>query len=505
MTQLNGSPQAIAIGEGYAVRAPGIRGAADLSRPSTTADRARGRGPNDGTEDLDRALAATNVTEVRQVDVRLQPTPPAEATRALRSVDGQETIELQAPDLGPETGQLVLACDETGVVTWHLPVDDALQVQTPTSRGSGNVKRFRIPATQPRPASPAESTQRSLLGVVGRKLLKVLVFPVLDPVIGAISETFTERWEAKNHPYGLRAFSPADRRTPGAGALAASDWDRLTAGRALLFIHGTFSTAHAAFNQIPDPTFEELYRRYGERVFAFNHFSMAHGPKQNIQWLLEQLPAGRSLEVDIVCHSRGGLVARTLAEGAFGLDASRVKVRRIVFVGVPNQGTMLVHPDHMIKMIDRFTSALNLFPSGPVAETLEALITAVKVIGHGALGGLDGLRSMQPGGAFLGQLNQGTASGGDYYGIAADFEPGDGDQGLKALLTGKVDSLVDRCFETAPNDLVVPQIGVYDGNGSAGFPIPDERLLKVPPAARVIHTTLFGYPPTSAKLTEWLG
>jgi hypothetical protein len=79
------------------------------------------------------------------------------------------------------------------------------------------------------------------------------------------------------------------------------------------------------------------------------------------------------------------------------------------------------------------------------------------------------------------------------------------DQGLKALLTGSVtDAVMDRVFEQVPNDLVVPEPGVYGANGNAAFPIPGVRLLQVVPDAGVVHTTLFGYSATSEKLVEWL-
>lgn len=504
-SQLSGSPQVIALGEGYQIRAPGVHGTVELRRPRTAEDRARARSAEDGTAALDVALANSNVTEVRQIELSLIPPPAAAATRALRSVDGQEILELQVPDLGPETGQLVLACDESGVLTWHLPVDEQQRIQTPATRGTGNVKRFLIPATQPRPASAEEAAKRSLIGVIGKKLLKVLVYPVLDPVIGKISEVFAEHWEEKNRPYGLRDFSPENFRDAVGPVIRHSDWPRLSEGRALLFIHGTFSTAHSAFSQITDATFAELHRRYGGRVFAFNHFSLSHDPRRNIEWLLKQVPMGQSLEVDIVCHSRGGLVARTLAQNpsAFGLDTSPLKVRRVVFVGVPNNGTPLTNPDHMVQMLDRYSTALNLFPTGAVTETLEAILTVVKVVGHGALEGLAGLAAMRPDGTFLNTLNAGQEAGTGYYAIAADFEPVD--NGLKALLTGKVtDAVMDRVFEQVPNDLVVPETGVYGKNGNEAFPITDTHRLLIPEDAGIIHTTLFSYPPGMDRLQDWL-
>jgi hypothetical protein len=324
-------------------------------------------------------------------------------------------------------------------------------------------------------------------------------------VIGAVSEMFAERWEQRSRPYGLRTFTPDNFRIAGAGALSDSDWTRLRGGRALLFIHGTFSTAHGAFALIEPAAFKTLSDRYDGRVFAFNHFTLSHDPRRNVEWLVGQLPAGAPLDIDIVCHSRGGLVARTIAEqpSVFGLDTSRLGVRRVVFVGVPNNGTLLAHPDHMMKMIDRFTTLLNVFPSGVVTETLEAIITAVKVIGHGALKGLQGLASMQPDGEFLKKLNQGAPAGRGYYAIAADYEPTD--PGLRALVAGSVaDGVLDRVFEGMGNDLVVPESGVYSANGSGAFPIPDERLLRVKNDAGVIHTTFFGYAPAWRKVAEWL-
>jgi len=504
-TQLTGSPQPVTLGEGYQIRAPGVRGSAELRRPRPAADRSRARVAEDGTGALDAALANTHFTEVRQISLALQPALAAAEARALRSVDGQEMLELQVPDLGTETGQVVLACDETGVLTWHLPVEEQQRIETPATRGAGRVKHFLIPATRPQPASAEATGKRSLLGVIGRKLLKVLVYPLLDPVIGAISEAFAQRWEAAKRPYGLRDFAPGNFRNPAGPPLTDADWSRLGAGPALLFIHGTFSTAHSAFSEISDDTFAELHRRYGGRVFAFNHHTLSHDPRRNVEWLLARLPRDRRLQVDIVCHSRGGLVARTLAQhpSAFGLDTSPLQVRRVVFAGVPNNGTALTHPDHMVRMLDRYTTALNLFPTGVVTETLEVILTALKVLGHGALHGLDGLAAMRPGGDFLATLNAGRENGDGYHAIAADFEPAD--QGLRALLTGKVaDAVMDRVFSDVPNDLVVPEPGVHGDNGNPAFPIPPARRLLVPLEAGIIHTTLFSHPPAQARLRDWL-
>mgnify|MGYP003482009188 CR=1 FL=1 len=66
------------------------------------------------------------------------------------------------------------------------------------------------------------------------------------------------------------------------------------------------------------------------------------------------------------------------------------------------------------------------------------------------------------------------------------------------------DAVLDRVFESTPNDLVVPEPGVFGENGNGAFPIATSHVLQVPAAQGVIHTTLFGYPPVGARLLDWL-
>ncbi len=500
MTTLNASALPIPLGEsGYALRTPGWRGDARMERPAPLAGRARG--PHDGSEALDAAFAATGVTELRRIELSLVPAGPSAGGATLRSTAGEPVVELQVPDLGAEVGQLVLACDEDGALSWHLPLDDALQPQAPAVRGAGGVKHFRIPAaaTAGATAPGAPAAQRSVLGAVGRKLLKVLVYPLTDPVVGLVGRGFASAWEAHARAPLVRRFTPAQRRMPRAEALTPADWAALAGGPALLFVHGTFSSAHGAFDRLPDDVFDRLHARYGGRVFAYDHPYLATDPVDNARWLMAQLPQGLTLELDIVCHSRGGLVSRVIAEQ----PAAGWQVRRVVFVAVPNQGTPLADPDHMVQMVDRLSTALNLLPTGPVVETLEALITAVKVIGHGALDGLPGLAAMAPGGPVLQHLNTGGRPQPGYCAVSADFRPTGG--GLASIVGRSLaDRVVDRVFGDRPNDLVVPEEGVWSANGHAAFPIETSRCLRVPAEAGVIHTTVFAHPPVGAALLDWL-
>ncbi|WUI60523.1 hypothetical protein OG774_22620 [Actinomycetospora sp. NBC_00405] len=64
-----------------------------------------------------------------------------------------------------------------------------------------------------------------------------------------------------------------------------------------------------------------LERAYDGRIIAFDHPTASVPPEQNAKALLRLIPDDVHLELDIVCHSRGGLVARIL-DGQLPLPAS---------------------------------------------------------------------------------------------------------------------------------------------------------------------------------------
>jgi hypothetical protein len=492
--ELDGSNRSIGIGQGFAVRAPGLEGEAVVYSPSTGDT----RGPEVSRAAFDDALRNQNMTQQRTVELKVRKKPGA-GSSSVRGPNGDDAIVLEAPDPGRDIGQVVLSFDEAGVATWHFARDQQMAIE-PATRGGGGKRIYYIPRDTTGPAStPGADANRSLIGTIGKRLLKVLVYPLTDPVVGLISENFVEAWEKRHRPYGVRPVSASDFARSDVAPLDPGGWQSLGEGKSLLLIHGTFSTAHAAFGGMPADVMQQLCDRYRGRVWAFNHFTLSHDPKKNVDRLLEQIPAGAKLDVDIVCHSRGGLVSRCLAREA--AKGSALKIDRVVLVGVPNAGTLLADPDRMMHMIDRFTTILNFFPDGGVSETLESIITAVKIVAHGALRGLDGLASMNPSGTFLKGLNAGTSKS-NYYAIAADYSPTD--QNLKRFLTGTVNAVADRVFENNANDLVVPTAGVFEKNGAAGFPVEAARVFKFPAEDGVMHTQYFSSAKTCENLLDWL-
>lgn len=465
------------LGVGYAILAPGFSGSATLVH-APAALRAR----EGEASELEQALAATGMAEQQRVELDVQRAPrPGPAPLRAAGGAGEDAIELQAPAPPAGQGQVVLAMDPSGVLSWHLPLDDFLEVLPALAPGRP-VQRFRIPV---RPAP---------------QLLKVLAYPL----VGAAARLLASAWEKKKRDHLVRTVTPDNRKLPRAGALGGADWARLGSGRALLLVHGTFSSCHGAFGELPDTVFDALYAQYQGRVFGFDHPTMATTPQENVEWLLEQVPAGMQLDVDIVCHSRGGLVARVLAErpSVFGIEAGNWKVGKVVMVAVPNSGTPLVDSKHMVHLVDRLSTVLHALPGGPAAETLEALITVVKVAGHGALDALHGLKAMHPRGDFLFALNTGQPAGAGYRAVAVDFEARGGPLAAIALHLG--DAALDVVFGDQANDLVVPELGVWAANGCGAFPIAAPALLQVKAGAGVLHTNIFAHRPFTEALAGWL-
>ena len=202
----------------------------------------------------------------------------------------------------------------------------------------------------------------------------------------------------------------------------------------LLLIHGTFSTALAAFSTLPQSTYDQLAHMYGGRMFAFDHPSMHHSSQQNAQMLLDMLPQGLELDLDILTHSRGGLVGRELTEQLANLQphGRKIAIHKAIFVAVPHRGTILTDGDHLIDMFDRYTNLLTSLPDNAYTLTMEGIFLLVKLAAHGALKGLSGLHSMYPAGDYLRRLNASPSHDTRYYAAAANFTPTD--PGLLARL-----------------------------------------------------------------------
>ncbi|MDI2126037.1 esterase/lipase family protein [Yinghuangia seranimata] len=459
------------------------------------------------------AAATAGLTTEHTVALRVvaQPAPQPAAPDGLESVAADHVV-LTVPAPDPGTEQVLRYQDAAGLWHWKLPEPR----ESADEPGRFAVPRSALAAPRPAPGTPGTpgtpdrpDADEGLIGPIARKVVQQLVvyaYPIVDKILDPFVDSIAQQRETASHPYGVRTFTRDNYRTPyapDAKITTPDQWGAFTGGRALLLIHGTFSTCHGGFGGLDPDTVDALNQAYGGRVFAFDHPTVSVSLAANIDALERLTGAAAPLDVDILAHSRGGLVARELVRRQAAPDA-KYRVRRVVFAATPNRGTPLVDPEHVVRFIDRYTNLLTLLP-GPaeiVGDTLAGLMTAVQVLGHAALTDLDGLNAMCPHGSVLDGLDT-DAHGTEYYAVNADFEP---DAELVSKLRA-ADLLMDAVFPEA-NDLVVPTQGVADPGGPTdpvpGFPVPADRVLHFPSQRSVWHSTLFTQPETRAKILEWL-
>lgn len=425
---------------------------------------------------------------------RLQPG----ATRSAEDVADDELL-LQVPLAADETA-FVIYSDEAGVSSVHYSTGAGTLPALPTRAfGAARQQRFRMRLRTPA-ATPAGETR----GPVGRfvaKVLRVVVVKLMPGVAGEWAQRRVQAWEDEHRAArGLHGGTAAQLLAEA--PLPPPALDSLHGRRCLLFVHGTTSSTAGAFGQLLEQpaVLEALYGAYQGRVLGFNHATMSRSVLDNARDLLAELAqAPGSYEFDIVCHSRGGLLARALAlAGTAALPTPagvQVRVGRIVFVATPNLGTPLADPQRLPGFVNRMVNVLNLLPDGALVIASGAVLTLAAALAEVGLPRLPGLVDQAPGSPLQQQLGMPPQGGADWYAMAADFEPTGG------LLDALKDATMDQVFAHVANDLVVPTAGV--GN-EAAFALPADHVLRFGPE-RGVHHSLFFRQPEMALLPVWLG
>ncbi|BCN39865.1 hypothetical protein ALDI51_31840 [Alicycliphilus denitrificans] len=169
-------------------------------------------------------------------------------------------------------------------------------------------------------------------------------------------------------------------------------------GRVLLLVHGTFSRSEMYSSELNAPGWREdgsgsdanrdLWAHWtGEgspyaAVLAFDHPTLSMAPWLNALDLRKELApltdAGQT-ELDVVSHSRGGLVV------AWALKLTQFPaVRRVVFVGSPLVGTSLAAPDRLATALDMLANVANAI--GVVSKGAGALFPPAMPLALGAAG-----------------------------------------------------------------------------------------------------------------------
>ncbi len=443
---------------------------------------------------FDRALDEIGIREQETIDI----------DAAELSAGAADAVTLRpAVAAGDAAPRVVLYQDESGGISWHFAQAPARSALRSAAQAG---PRFVIPLRDAATRSTLRSgmPRRSLRGPLtklGRKIFKVLVLPVMsalleDPVRW-LGEKVERRWR-KNLVWPVTPDNY--RQGPAAGF---SDASLLRGGPVLLLVHGIFSSVEGMLSGLPRSAMARWHERYQGRVLAFNHLTVSESPEDNARFLLDalqQAAPGEGVTIDILCHSRGGIVSRTLAERTPQLRPhSGCRFRSVYFVATPNAGSPIGDADHMVDMIDLFTNCLTNLPDGPLAYSIEVLLGLVTLVGHSGARALPGIAALGTRGSYVTDvLNRASQpSAARYAAAAADFEPLPGREN-GWLIDRLGDPVMDRIFtldgKAVANDLVVPQQGVFAANGHPSFPIADPLVYGA--ADGIWHTAFFAQPRT---------
>lgn len=405
-------------------------------------------------------------------------------------------------DVEPAAGEsVVLVVRDVGssALTFHAPLS-----RTRSGTKAGEVVRFRI---QPHEGGAA---RRGLV----TKALKLIVVKVKDLLVGKLEEAAFALagraaealwWRRKELAEGLfRVTSSAAgiKLSPTRGSEVAT-------GRSLLLLHGTFSSTASAFGGLASNEvrfFEAARAVYGDRIYALEHFTVSRTPEENAAALLKALPE-RTTTFDVITHSRGGLVLRTLTEGT-GLPTEltrRFSLGRAVLVACPNQGTPLATPRRWDETLGLIANLIEMLPTNPWTTGADFVASGLLWLAKHITADLPGVASMDVDGDTIADLQSGSGpQAGTYWALGANFHP------EASWVQRLADAGVDRFFAGA-NDLVVPTEGSWLVDG-AGIVVPSSRIacfgpggnLGQPTASSVNHVNFFDQKDTSRFLLHAL-
>ena len=390
--------------------------------------------------------------------------------------------------------------------------------------------RDGIPARPP--LSPSGRRRRAAGGAPVSVVL-TREFPALAPnkviaAIGAIDRRLNRSIDAL-----LRGrLRPLRQTAAGTFELGDRDVAGPFSGRTLLFVHGTFSNAASMLGEFTEPDAPGLRflahatrgsGRY-DQVLFFDHPTLSVSPVINALELGRALGASTG-RIDVIAHSRGGLVVRWWLE-AFGsaLGGTAASRIRVVLVGSPLRGTSLAAPDKLQnatsllsnvgtlaeqtlglresanpflwvggKLVEVVVSVAGSLARTPVVDAFTALVPGLA--GQSAVDNNHEINRLRTGPAAVEPA---------YYAVVSNFEtPNPGWRFWRNFRKGRLGDLAADWIFPGDNDLVVDTASMTD------FGVP--RLRLAGPAcdfgtsAVVWHCNYFRQPRTVDYLATKLG
>lgn len=513
----------------------------------------------DPTEELFQALAGSGSSPEETDEEVLSPFPPGGGRGNVgRSQPVPEGRYLHAPDHlltewvrgprwkdatenrgpgkpGTDSQQVLELVEEAGFRRWQVRTTGGAGTRGQKGEGSGD----RVRGLRGSCMKELLSDDRLRHQLPSRRgIIRILGAWILGGIAGAVEAYDKDQVKKEGllciPSADLRDFRPAERKD----VLASAGTGR--PDRLLLLVHGTFSKTESPVVGF-GPAFLKWAREKYQVVLGFDHWTLSKDPEANARLLLEQI---RSLDanlltgrrLDVIAHSRGGLVARAFTEL---LPEAEAAVRNLIFLGTPNCGTDLANPENWGTLADTLVNMTGLDPTGFFGK-LAGLLAELAV--RGSEEDIPGLLAQNPNEAnspdfFLARLQKKASTSGlggpganriQHGVIAADFEPGPMTPDMAGLLKKAkelgFDSAADALFADS-NDLVVNTAHAWclDQGRERKTRLPDglapdrvvvfaseSSAVTFPPgvesvrARGVHHCNLFNQSVTQDRIKQWL-
>lgn len=297
----------------------------------------------------------------------------------------------------------------------------------------------------------------------------------------------------------------------------------ISEGRILLLLHGTFSTGDTIANELffddnnhSAAAFFNAAKNHYDQIITFDHRTLSTTPIINATELSLILNRSKA-DIDIIAHSRGGLVARWWSEA---FDRIVERKGKVVLVGAPLGGTSLASPANlrntmnMLLNVSRALSATAAFvPFGAVALMLMQVLSSVTAftartpVIDAAIALVPGLDAMSRVGSNreLSTLQRywKNSSGIEYFTVSSDFDPTLDRWGFLKSFKASMDRVknvgADAVFNGA-HDLVVDYTSMTQFHYDKRKTTPKSKRLDFGSNPSVHHTNYFSRPETTEFL-----
>jgi len=461
-------------------------------------------------------------------EFRLTPKAPTRSPAPTRATPAPERRTVTLEVASDESA--VILVDRDGCYSWHLPTEDATRAPLParpTRDLPGATRTLSFDLTPAGTATRDLEVTRGLFGGLLPGALRAVVMKFAAPWLAGQAIGFLERDVQR----GLIVITDSDPQTwRRVEDLASVRLPSDRTPRILLLVHGTFSSTAATYGALgctaEGCAFLTAALSSYDAVLGFDHPTLSVDPLANATDLLRRLEVHQApMVIDVLCHSRGGLVSRSFAEQVLPASGWAGSVDRIVFTAAPNGGTSLADPKRWNDLLEVITNLTAVgaavvagLPGGApvstvVAGAIKGIAALVKYLGAYALtqGGVPGLASMTPDGPFVTDLNAfqpgQPREGTNWFVVSSDFHVNLFDdhhnppEFPRELARRLAEGAVDPIFQGA-NDLVVNDSSMAEIGGPGGGFVAD--TLDFGTNDVVYHGNYFLQPAFFRTVTHWL-